>query len=607
MSPEFLALQDAVAGRYAIERELGRGGMGVVFLARDVALDRPVAIKLLPPALAASPRARERFLREARAAARLSHPHIVPVHAVEASEGPGALAFFVMGYVDGETLGARVRRAGPLPAAEAMRVVQEVAWALGHAHAAGVVHRDVKPDNILLERDTGRALVADFGVAQLTVGDAEQTPATGLPVGTPHYMSPEQGAGERADARSDLYALGVTAFLAATGRLPFEGPTAVALLAQHAVMPAPPLLSVRPSLPPRFAAAVDRCLAKDPAARFASAEELAAALRDARGAVPETPVPVRGFLREAGAAGGEIGTALAASGASLAVLGGTLAFDSSLFAWVSVATYASAAALAGALAGIRGWRVVSGARALLRRGYGHGAVRAALAAEARERADDVGALAPTPAGGRRRVATVSAGALATGVGVALTNGDVPLVVGLAGLATSIVAPTLTARALWCGWAPGRDVWERMLAGGVGRAAFRAAGVGLPSAERAALPPANEPTMVALGRAAGELFDALPAAERARFAEVPALVARLQDDAERLEARAGDDPAAAERRQLTVAALEAVRLDLLRLHAGRGSADQLTRDLEAARQLGARVDAALEHRHDPARDPVPTPA
>jgi serine/threonine-protein kinase len=153
-SPEFLALQEAVIGRYSLDRERGRGGMGVVFLARDVALDRPVAIKLLLLERAASRAARERFVREARAAARLSHPHIVPLHAVEEHE---ALVWFVMTYVDGETLRARVRRSGPLPTAELMRVVQEVAWGLPHAHAHGVVHRDVKPDNILLERDRRRS------------------------------------------------------------------------------------------------------------------------------------------------------------------------------------------------------------------------------------------------------------------------------------------------------------------------------------------------------------------------------------------------------------------------------------------------------------------
>src|SRR5688500_12032194 len=217
LTPEFLSLQHAVAGRYSLDRELGRGGMGVVFLARDVALDRPVAIKLLPPALASSPAARARFLREARAAARLSHPHIVPVHAVEEQ---GDLAFFVMAYVDGETLGERVRRTGPLSSAAGMRVMQEVAWALAHAHAHGVVHRDVKPDNILLEHGSGRALVTDFGIAH--VADVHETPAGGQPVGTPHYMSPEQGAGGPVDARSDLYALGATLFVAATGRPPFQ-------------------------------------------------------------------------------------------------------------------------------------------------------------------------------------------------------------------------------------------------------------------------------------------------------------------------------------------------------------------------------------------------
>ena len=146
-APEFFALQSAVAGRYSLVAEIGRGGMGIVFAARDVALDRPVAIKLLPPSLASSDDARRRFLREARTAASLSHPHIVPIHAVEERDG---LVFFVMSLVDGESLGARVRRLGPLPPCEAMRVVQEVAWALGHAHARGIVHRDVKPDNILL-------------------------------------------------------------------------------------------------------------------------------------------------------------------------------------------------------------------------------------------------------------------------------------------------------------------------------------------------------------------------------------------------------------------------------------------------------------------------
>src|ERR1051325_10841696 len=173
LSPEFLALQVALAGEYSLQRELGRGGMGIVYLARDVQLDRDVAIKVLPAHLAHDAGARDRFIREARTAAGLSHPHIVPIHRVGevASRHPehreGArFVFFVMSYVEGETLGERLRTKGPLPPAEAARVMREVAWALAYAHGRGIVHRDVKPDNILLEAGTGRALVTDFGIAQ---------------------------------------------------------------------------------------------------------------------------------------------------------------------------------------------------------------------------------------------------------------------------------------------------------------------------------------------------------------------------------------------------------------------------------------------------------
>ena len=599
LTPEFLALQQAVAGRYSLDRELGRGGMGVVFLARDVALDRPVAIKLLPPALAADPGARARFLREARAAARLSHPHIVPVHAVEER---GDLAFFVMAYVDGETLGARVRRAGPLPPAEAMRVVQEVAWALAHAHAHGVVHRDVKPDNILLEREGGRALVTDFGIAH--VADVHETPAGGQAVGTPHYMSPEQAAGEPADARSDLYALGVTAFVAATGRHPFDGASAAAVLVQHATVPAPPLLARRPSLPPRFAAAVDRCLAKRPADRWPSADALGAALREARATLPETPAPVRAFLREADQAGGEMGTALTATATSVVVLGlgGSTALPfGSYFAHIIVMlVYSGIAVLTASLVLVRGAQLLTGARSLLRRGYGHAALAPALVAEQRERdaereADALGGAPGARADARERWALAGIGAVKTAISLWLVGADVPTGLGLLGIAGSIVVPTVTVRMLWRGWPRGARLWHRLVSGAPGRAAFRIAGLGL-DASRTALPAAGEPTVAVLGRAAEQLFAALPAAQQARFREVPALVARLQEDAARLRERT-DDPAAADRLALTVAALEALRLDLLQLHAGAGSFDELTRDVEAARDLGRRVDAELAARDE----------
>src|ERR1043165_3589171 len=157
-SNEFLELQAALAGEYSLQRELGRGGMGVVYLARDVQLDRDVAIKVLPADLAQNPAGRERFIREARMAAGLSHPNIVPIHRVGEANG---FVFFVMSYVEGETLGERLRTKGPLQPAEAARVMREVAWALAYAHGRGIVHRDVKPDNILLEAATGRALVTD--------------------------------------------------------------------------------------------------------------------------------------------------------------------------------------------------------------------------------------------------------------------------------------------------------------------------------------------------------------------------------------------------------------------------------------------------------------
>ena len=230
-------LQQALGDAYVLDRELGRGGMGAVWLARDAHLHRMVAIKVLPPELAAHHDLRERFLRETRMAASFSHPHIVPVHAVE--ERGGMLAF-VMGFVDGESLGARVRRAGPVPVQEVVRLLQEVAWALSYAHGRGVVHRDVKPDNILIERATQRALVTDFGIARsTTAAPAEGLTRVGEVVGTPHFMSPEQAAGDVLDGRSDLYSLGIVGFFALTGRLPFEAATPTSLLAMHLTQ-APP-------------------------------------------------------------------------------------------------------------------------------------------------------------------------------------------------------------------------------------------------------------------------------------------------------------------------------------------------------------------------------
>ena len=294
-STDLISLQESLAGRYTVEREIGRGGMGVVYLARDLALERQVAIKVLPPQFATQPDLRDRFMRETRTSASLSHPNIVPIHAVEERQG---LVYYVMGYVDGETLAQRVRRVGPLPVPDAVRVLQEVAWALSYAHGRGIIHRDVKPDNILVERATGRAFVLDFGIAR--VQTAVTMTSLGESLGTPHYMSPEQAAGERVDLRSDLYSLGVVAFYALTGKLPFDAQGVQAILAMHITKPAPPIASVRPGLPPRLAEAVDRLLAKDPAERFASGEEFVSAIQGAQGAAAVEVAPqVRNFQRVA--------------------------------------------------------------------------------------------------------------------------------------------------------------------------------------------------------------------------------------------------------------------------------------------------------------------
>src|SRR5215204_6220882 len=289
---EFLELQAALAGEYSLQRELGRGGMGIVYLARDVQLDRDVAIKVLPSHLARTADSRDRFVREARTAAGLSHPHIVPIHRVGEA---GGFVFFVMSYVEGETLGERLRTRGPLPPAEATRILREVAWALAYAHGRGIVHRDVKPDNILLEAGTGRALVTDFGIAH---GGRDPAPATdpGKIMGTAHFMSPEQGAGEAVDGRSDIYALGVVGYLAVSGRLPFEASNLPALLVRQATEPATSVMRVAPGLPPALGAAIDRCLTRDPAGRFPHGEALAEALAPAPDARPTLPPTLRAWL-----------------------------------------------------------------------------------------------------------------------------------------------------------------------------------------------------------------------------------------------------------------------------------------------------------------------
>jgi serine/threonine protein kinase len=285
-------LAHVVEGAYALEGEIGRGGMGVVFLARDLALKRRVAIKVLPPELAFRQEIKTRFTREAQTAARLSHPHIVPIHTVG---DEGGLVYFVMGYVDGESLAARLRRRHALPAEEVRRIMKETADALGMAHAMGVIHRDVKPDNILLEGTRRRVMVTDFGIAKaLSQAGTGTLTGTGIAIGTPHYMSPEQAAGEREiDARSDLYALGVVAYEMATGQLPFQAPTVPGILMKHISEAAPDIMRLRPDLPEDLATCIMRCLAKDPESRWPTAESLVRALESRTAGPYRAPAPSR--------------------------------------------------------------------------------------------------------------------------------------------------------------------------------------------------------------------------------------------------------------------------------------------------------------------------
>ena len=263
-----------LGGRYRIERELGRGGMAVVLLAHDLKHDRKVAIKVLRPAIAAAVGA-ERFLREITIAGQLHHPHILPLYDSGEAEG---LLYYVMPFVEGESLRERLERETQLPLADALQITREVADALSYAHSHEVVHRDIKPENILLE--SGHAIVADFGIARaITAAGGDRLTETGLVIGTPAYMSPEQATGERTlDGRSDVYSLGCVLYEMLTGELPFPGPTAQAMLARRLTDPVPPLRSRRGSVPPAVERAVTKALARLPADRFATAHEFRAAL-----------------------------------------------------------------------------------------------------------------------------------------------------------------------------------------------------------------------------------------------------------------------------------------------------------------------------------------
>ena len=272
-------VERVLAGHYELDCEIGRGGMGIVYRALDVRLRRQVAVKLLPPELAYRPEIRTRFLREAETSAQLAHPNIVPIYTVDEREG---LVFFIMGYVEGGNLAHRLADEGTLPVHDVRQIIREVAEALAYAHARNVVHRDIKPDNILLDATSGRAMVTDFGIARaVTEGADSRLTATGMALGTPAFMSPEQAAGEReVDGRSDLYSLGIVAYQMLVGEPPFVANSTPALLVKHLSERPRPVSERRADVPEDLASTVMRLLEKDPADRFATADDLVRALDD---------------------------------------------------------------------------------------------------------------------------------------------------------------------------------------------------------------------------------------------------------------------------------------------------------------------------------------
>ncbi len=272
-------LARTLAGRYEIIRLLGRGGMALVFLAQDLVLERQVAIKVLPPEASQDAKVIHRFHQEAKTAAKLDHPNIIPIYRVESEAG---LNYFVMKYVNGSSLEQRLEQ-GALPIDLARRVLRDAAMALDHAHKRGIVHRDVKPANIMLETH-GRVVLTDFGISKALDGGSALT-GTGNIIGTPHYMAPEQAKGLEVDGRVDQYALAVVGHQILTGKQPFEG-SSHSLLYKHVFEPPPRIFENRPDAPADLCAALDRALSKEPGKRFSGMEEFAAAVSGERPGPP---------------------------------------------------------------------------------------------------------------------------------------------------------------------------------------------------------------------------------------------------------------------------------------------------------------------------------
>ncbi len=567
-----------------------------MYLAREVSLDRPVALKVLQSDQGLE--ARERFLQEARTAARLSHPHIVPILTVEEC---GTFVFFTMPYIGGGTVGERVRTRGPFLPPDAVRVLRDVAWALAYSHGQNVIHRDIKPDNILLERETQRTLVADFGIAAAAgVGQLGH----GV-VGTPAFMSPEQIRAEAIDARSDIYSLAAVAYYMLAGQLPFEAPTAEAQLLAHLNQPPRPLRSLVPQVPSALAELVMRGLDKDASKRPPSAEAFAAALSHWLGG-EHRPVPagVNRFL-----------TQLRES-RPVALLYSTvvalLLFIQLVLAILEPWRLPSILTL-GFLFGVPPLIVVlARVRSLVVLGHDQADLVEVLQAAAEREAQEARQVQAT--GLRwKRIALRWCAIVALVSGVIWLPGPVAykgllFIVNLVSVACVVVLSDQVHDG------SRERLRVRLWGGPVGRWLFRIAALGV----RRRIPglATEHRTEVALGLSVRALFDRLPPATRRELPEFPGIVEGLEAEAVRTRRRriglrqlqgTADDPqftarlssaeqSLARRHAEVVTALEGIRLSLLRLHVGSATVEGLTTDLGRASDLASRL-GHLADAHD----------
>ncbi len=617
--------------------------MGVVYLAREVELDRFVAIKVLPTALALRPEMRERFMREARASARLSHPNIVPIFRVGEQNG---VAFISMAYVDGESLGDRLRARGVLPPREVTRILRDVAWALAYAHAQGVVHRDIKPDNILIERESERIFVTDFGIAAVEDAATAITGAHEI-VGTAQYMSPEQASSGTVDGRADLYSLGVIGFLATTGKLPFDGKTAAAVIARQVSEP-PPSLADAPGVPAQLATVIDRVLRKDPSQRFATGEAMAEALSESGIAARRPPPALRLWVEKRDP------------------MRGPYTAWSFAFGFASVVQIVSGKAGWMGLIGIAALPIIPHmlfrarqTRRVLSAGHDVKDMQFALAEVNERRREEMSIELQegrTPALRVLRIFTsvvvvADIALLASLQTVAHMLGKgfyhqhqiaVRAVLTAAALLPLILVPTSMALGV-----PLLGRRFKNFNSGTLRERFWKSRFGATVAKwlrpKDALPSTAfnpQPTEIALGSAAENLFAALPKLVRDQFPELPDVVSGLEAHAAQCRNRIreldrlyneavnetaisrlrgadplSDDLAISEQRRQTeeqldaargiargdlmhtVAALESIRLDLLKMHAGSDASREIATSIEAARELKHGLEIALTARRE----------